>query len=286
MVSYWMAYLKANYPKYFISILTSSVIGSEKQTRNYIFEAFKLGVKVLKPSVNKSTSIFNPEGNDLRYPLLGIKNLGKNTVNALLEERENGEFKNYVDFISRTHTFLNKRVIESLIKAGALDEFNYTKKAMIDKLDEVINYTVLGGYIDSSEFLLEDKNEYAFEELESFEFSVLGLNLSMNPLNEHEEYILKHNLLKPSTIDEKSVGKEVRVVGVINFIRKIKTKNGKDMAFVTIMDGFSKIDGVLFTTIYNEVKDSIVKNEVYLFKAKVEERSGALQLVINRVHKL
>lgn len=286
MVSYWMAYLKANYPKYFIAILTSSVIGSEKQMRNYIFEAFKLGVKVKAPSVNYSDRIFSPEGNDLRYPLLGIKNVGLNTVNALLEEREKGLFKSYVDFVSRTHSFLNKRVIESLIKASALDEFGYTKRTMIEKLEEVINFTLLGGYIDSSEFVLKDMDEYDYDMLESFEFNILGFNLVMNPLNEYEEYVKKHNLKKPSTITKKDIGKEIRVIGLISFIRPIKTKTNKEMAFVTIQDGFSKLDGVLFNNVYTENVNILERNNVFLFMTRVEERNGNLQLVINKIHKM
>lgn len=286
MISYWMAYLKANYPKYFISILTSSVLGSEKQLKNYIFEAHKLGVNILPPSVNTSGKIFLPQNNDLIFPLLGIKNVGLSTVNALLEERENGLFTSYVDFVSRTHQSLNKRVIESMIKASALDEFGYSKKTMIEKLDEVINFTLLGGYIDSNEFVLEDVAEYSYDMLESFEASVLGFNLSMNPLNEYTDYIEKHNLKKPSTITKNDIGKEIRLVGIISFIRKIKTKTNKDMAFITVQDGFTKLDGVLFNRVYTEYIDIIESNKVFLFMAKIDERNGNLQLVINKIHKL
>jgi len=285
-VSYWMAYLKANYPKYFISVLTSSVIGSEKQMRNYIFEANKLGVKILKPSVNKSELIFVPEDDNLRYPLLGIKNVGINTVKALMTERDKGLFKNFVDFISRTHTFLNKRVLDCLIKAGALDEFKLSKRTMIEKLDEVVNFTLLGGYIDSKQFVLEDMEEYDYESLEAFEFNVLGFNLIMNKLHVYEEYINKHKLLKPSTLTKNHIGKEVRLVGILGFIRQIKTKNNKEMAFATMQDGFTKVDAVIFSNTFNIYKDDLVSNQVYLIKAKVEERNGELQLILDKLHKM
>ncbi len=134
MVSYWMAYLKANYPKYFISVLLSSVIGSENQMRNYVFESHKLGVKILAPSVNKSNATFNPENKNLRYPLLGIKNIGINTVKTILEERSKGEFKSYIDFIRRTNSFLSRRVIESLISASALDDLGLTTCTLFENL--------------------------------------------------------------------------------------------------------------------------------------------------------
>ena len=286
MVSYWMAYLKANYPKYFISVLTSSVIGSETQMRNYIFEANKLGVAIMKPSVNHSELIFVPEGEDLRYPLLGIKNVGINSANQLLEERKNGEFTSFVDFVSRVEGKLNKRVIESLIKASACDEFKLTKRTMIEKLEEVMNFNVFGTYINKEEFIIENLEEYSYQELEEMEKSVLGFNLIMNPLMEFESYITKHQLIKPSDITLEHVGKELRLIGILSSIRRIKTKSGKNMAFVSVQDEYNKLDGVLFTTLFNEVHNVLEKNKVYLFMAKIEERNGNIQLIINKVHKL
>lgn len=286
MVSYWMAYLKANYPKYFISVLTSSVIGSENQMRNYIHEAYKLGVKVLQPSINKSSYEFVPEDNDLRYPLLGIKNVGLNSVKALIEERMNGEFTSYVDFVSRMNKKINKRVIESLIKAGACDEFNLSKHTMIAKLEDVINFSQLGGYINSDEFVLENLKEHDYATLEQFELDAIGFNLFMNPIIAHQDYIKKHNLIKPSTLGKEDVGKEIRIIGVLTSFRKIKTKANKDMAFVSLMDEFSKVEGVLFTSTYQQYKDDLEKNAVYLVMAKVEFRNGTLQLVINKLHRL
>jgi DNA polymerase-3 subunit alpha len=286
LVSYWMAYLKANYPKYFIAVLTSSVIGSESQMRNYIFEAHKLGVEVLKPSVNTSSMKFEVEEDNLRYPLLGIKNLGINAVRSILEERQNGSFKGYVDFVSRMHKLINKRVIESLIKAGALDEFKLSKRTMLERFTEVVNFSNLGGFIDSEEFVLRELKEYNYQTLEQYEHSVLGFNLAMNPLNEFTEYIEKHHLLKPADVNKDIVGKEIRIIGIISYIRKIKTKSGKDMAFISIVDELNKLDGVLFDGVFIEYKGIIEKNKVYLFMAKVEHRNNNIQLVISKIHKM
>ncbi len=286
MVSYWMAYLKANYPKYFISVLTSSVIGSETQMRNYIFEANKLGVKILPPSVNLSTMIFEPEDQNLRYPLLGIKNVGVNNANSLLEIRNNKPFTSFIDFVSRTHTDLNKRVIESLIKAGALDEFGLNKKTMLLKLEEVINYTMLGSFIQEKQFTLNQLEEYGFEELKELEKSVLGYNLTVNPLSEFTEYIAQHKLQKPSDLSIDQLGKQVRIIGTLSSMRKIKTKNDKYMAFVTIQDEFSQLDGVVFPNVFLEHEVILQKNKVYLFMVKIEERNTNLQLVVEKIHLL
>ncbi len=286
MVSYWMSYLKANYPKYFISVLLSSVVGSESQTRNYIYESNKLGVKILPPSVNYSSSYYLPEKRNLRFPLLGVKNLGINAVTRLLDERENGEFKSYFDFVSRVNSFLNKRVIESLISASALDEFKLSKRTMIEKLDEVISFSEYGSFISKEEFILENLEEYPFSVLEENEKKVLGFNLVINPLNEYDDYIKKHNLLKPSTIEKTHIGKSVRVVGMVSNVKSIKTKKGDNMAFITIQDEYLIIEGVLFPTTYNQYIDQLEQSKVYLFMVKVEERNKNFQLVIQKVHKL
>ena len=286
MVSYWMAYLKANYPKYFISILLSSIIGSENQMKNYIFEAHNLGVKILPPSVNRSNETFKPENSNLRYPLLGIKNIGISTVNSILEERQKGMFKSYIDFVSRSHSFLSRRVIESLISASALDEFKLSKKTMFEKLDEVISFTKYGNYISKEEFILGNMDEYPYLELQENEKKALGFNLVMNPMLEFEDYIKKHKLFKPSTISKKHIGKEIRVVGILSSIRKIKTKKGDDMAFITIQDEYNKLSGVLFTSKYAQFIKLLEKNNIYLFMVTVEQRNNELQLVIQKVHKL
>jgi DNA polymerase-3 subunit alpha len=286
MVSYWMAYLKANYPKYFISILTSSVIGSERQLREYIFESNKLGVPIMPPSINASTSIFRPYEDTLLYPLLGIKNVGISSVKEIEKERENGEFTSFVDFVKRMNKQINKRVVESLIYAGALDQFKHTKRAMIEQLDDVINYTLYGDFIEQDAFVLKTMEEYPYDHLRQKEFEVLGFNLFVNPLNKYREYINKHNLFVPSTLEEKHLNTELKLVGILSSLRPIKTKNNKDMAFMTLEDEHIKLSCVLFTRTYNMYKDLLEKSSVYLVKGTLEQRSREQQLIITHIHRL
>ena len=286
MVSYWMAYLKANYPKYFVSILTTSVIGSKSMMEEYIYEANKLGVSILKPSVNYSTHIFQPEKEHLRFPLLGIKNIGRNTVNDLLTIRQEGLFQSFYDFVSRCHKVLNKRVIESLIYAGALDEFKMTKRTMIEHLEEVINFSLYGDFISQEEFVIKNVKEYSYTVLKDKEKEILGFNLFMNPLVLHQEYILKHKLITPSQISEEHIDQEIRFVAILSRIRKITTKTKQDMAFVTLEDTHFKINGVLFASTYQKFHSELEKNHVYLFKGKLENRNNEQQIIINNVHKL
>lgn len=286
MVSYWMAYLKANYPKYFISVLTTSVIGSESSMREYIFEATKLGVTILQPSINESSAIFEPKGEHLRYPLLGIKYVGINAVNAIIEERSKGLFTSFVDAIKRLHKEINKRVMESLIQAGAFDEFSHSKKAMLEQLENVIQFTQLGEFIGDGEFVFHEIEEYSYQELEAMEQRVIGFNLFVNPLQQHQDYIEKHGLLLVSDITNKHLQQELRILAVVQKIRQITTKNNKPMAFVTLSDAFLKMTGVFFTRTYAIYKDVLVPGKVYLLKGKVEERKNELQIIISNVHPL
>jgi len=286
MVSYWMAYLKANYPAYFISVLSSSVIGSEKKIQEFVYEGFKHGIEIIAPDVNRSTNRFEPDEQYLLYPLQGVKYVGINAAKEIIEKRTEKKFSSYVDFVSRMHKLINKRVIESLIYAGALDLFSLSKKTMVESLDDVINFSEYGQHIVEHEFVIKKQEEYSFEELRAFEHQVLGFNLTMNPLKKHQELILKHQLLKPTDILEEHNGQSIRMVGVIQRIHQITTKTKKPMAFLTISDEFVSIDGVLFTKQYEEYQSILEVNGVYLLKVKIEKREDNIQLVINQMHKL
>ncbi|MGS0973326.1 MAG: DNA polymerase III subunit alpha [Candidatus Izemoplasmataceae bacterium] len=286
MVSYWMAYLKANYPAYFISVLSSSVIGSEKKIQEFVYEGFKHGIEIISPDVNRSTNRFEPDNQYLLYPLPGVKYVGVNAAKVIIEERNNKKFTSYVDFVSRMHKLINKRVIESLIYAGALDLFSLSKRTMVESLEDVINFSEYGQHIVEHEFVIKQQDEFSFEELREFEHQVLGFNLSMNPLKKYQALIIKHELLKPSELNEKHVGQSIRMAGVIQRIHQITTKTNKQMAFLTISDEFVSMDGVLFSKQYDEYQNLLEVNGVYLLKVKVEKREDNTQLIINQMHRL
>jgi DNA polymerase-3 subunit alpha len=286
MVSYWMAYLKANYPKYFISVLTTSVIGSEHSLREYLLEATKLGVSIRPPSIQRSTHIFEPEGDALRYPLLGIKYVGVNAVDEILSEREQGPFTSFVDAVKRLNKRVNKRVLEALIQAGAMDEFGHTKHTMINQLENVIQFTQLGEFIADNEFVLHPMPEYSYTELEAMERSAIGFNLFVNPLLEYQSYIDKHHLLTASDLEEQPLKSEVRMVGMVSRIRTIQTKRKQPMAFITVADAFTQITGVLFPRIYTTYEALLHEGEVYLIKGTVDERNQEKQMVLTHLHRL
>lgn len=286
MVSYWMSYLKANFPTYFISVMLGSVIGSETQTRNFIFEANALGIKILPPSINHSIGVYLPEKENLRFPLLGIKSFGASTLEKFMEERNKGIFTSFMDFICRTKDCLNKRNWESLIYASALDEFGLSKQTMIEGIDALLSNCNFGNAIPNDEFIMTSFDEYPFEILEEKEKQVMGFNLQMNPLIEYTEYIKRNKLQKPSEVTDAAEGSDIRIIAVLGALKAIKTKTDKDMAFVTLQDEYSKIEGILFDSVYHTYKDILIKGNVYAFKAKVEKRNNKMQLIIRQIHKI
>lgn len=285
-VSYWMAYLKANYPTYFIGVLMSSVIGSERLLRTYIYEANKLNVKVISPSVNVSGYDFIPVKEGVVYPLLGIKNVGRNTVDSIIEVRNEAPFTSFVNFINRVGKIINKRVIESLILAGACDVFGHTRKAMMDQYQDIISFLDYGAFIDQNEFVVNDSNEYEFRELVELEKSVLGFNLFMHPINQYTELIKRNQLLIPSAIMDKATGSVIRIVGYLSRVRKIKTKKQSNMAFLTIEDEYKQLDAVMFPRTYDENHGVLEVGECYLIKGKIEVRNDQQQLIIDKIHNL
>ena len=151
MLAFRMAYLKANYPKEFMSELLTNVIGQESKTKKYIDECKKMNINVIKPSINKSVYEYNIEDIGIRFSLSSIKNVRISVSKEILIQREAGDFKDFYDFVSRTYSLsVNKKVIESLIDSGALDEFGYNHNTLINNIDSAVNYAEITKSLDTS----------------------------------------------------------------------------------------------------------------------------------------
>ncbi len=182
-VAYWLAYLKANYPLEFFSALLSNEQGSDSSKINCIQEGKKYGVKLLPPSINYSIDRFKVEDGNIRFSLLAIKNVGYAGYKAIIEERKKGLFKDIFDFISRMETSkLNSKMIDSLIMAGAFDEFKLNRSTIKENLHKIIEYAKLKNSIGIEEppilTIVKDNRIKVLEE----EKLVLGVYLSMHPI--------------------------------------------------------------------------------------------------------
>ena len=274
MIAYKMAYLKAHYYSVFMKNLLSMVIGSEIKTREYI-NICKLNI--LKPDINISDMDYIIYNDSIVYPLTNIKNVGNINASLIVEERKKGSFKDIFDFISRCKN-INKNVLESLNKAGCFEKF-INQKTFDDNIEILLNYSELGGLLeDSLKPELISMKEYSKQELMNREIEVFGTYLSEHPITSLKSKINVVNLIDI----EKYFNKNIRVLMYVEQIKKIKTKNNKDMYFIVGSDETKNCEFVLFP---NEFCDIIV-GSIYIVEGKVEKRYDKYQIIINRIKKV
>jgi len=281
IVAYQMAYLKAHYPKYFISNLLNNVIGSEIKTKDYLLEAKLNKINILEPDINLSLDKYNTEKDGIRCPLSIIKNIGNIVTKEILKERENGEFIDFIDFVKRMYSkTINKKVIESLIEVGCFKKFEYNRKTLIENLDLVINYAELVKDLDES---LVDKpeleifKEYSDEILMNKEYKSFGFYLSVHPLEKYN----KENNLKINNL-KKYINKNITINLILESKKEIEKKKKEKMAFYKCIDEYSTIDLTLFPKTYEEYKD-IPENTIISVSGRVDNRNDKIQIVVEKI---
>ena len=282
LISYKMAYLKANYPNYFFKSLLSSSISSETKTKEYLYEAKINNINILKPDINLSSNDYHIEEFGLRYPLNGIKNLGFASVNAILEERKKSKFKDIFDFVRRTYgKNMNKKTLESLIDASVFNSFGLNNQTLQDNLDVIINYAEIAS-LDTLKPTLTIKKEYDQKHILKKELEVFGFYLTSHPII---DYKLKYsNIISLNNI-ENYFNKDIETLVMVESIKEINTKKNETMLFILGSDEFSNIDLVLFPKTYSKY-NNIEKSDILFVKAKVEKRFDKYQLVVNELVKV
>ena len=278
-VAYWLAYLKANYPLEFFSALLSNEQGSDSSKINCIQEGKKYGVKLLPPSIY-SIDRFKVEDGNIRFSLLAIKNVGYAGYKAIIEERKKGLFKDIFDFISRMETSkLNSKMIDSLIMAGAFDEFKLNRSTIKENLHKIIEYAKLKNSIGIEEppilTIVKDNRIKVLEE----EKLVLGVYLSMHPIA-----LIKRNFDQRITnISELQnyINRPVQVIMALSRVKVIVDKKGEEMCFIEGYDETGNVDGVVFASSFQVLKRILIRGEIYLIEGKVNFRDK-LSLVINQ----
>lgn len=296
MVSYQTAYLKCKYPNEYMAALITSVLDNTNKVYTYISECERIGVKVLPPHINESEKGFTVtnDGN-IRFGLLAVKNLGVGVINNLVREREeNGVFKSFYDFCKRMHgKDINRRSIEGLIKAGAIDGFDTNRRQMLtvmgsimDGLDADKKNNLEGqiGFFDStvskesSEIIdIPQLSEYSYTELLAMEKSTTGMYLSGHPMSEYTEICEKLKMAKISDIlqgdnSEFSKYKDGSVVTLIAIVSSVKiksTRNNSTMAFVLIEDINASIEMVVFPKVLSEFSSLLIEGNIIEIHGRV-----------------
>jgi DNA polymerase-3 subunit alpha len=300
VVSYWTAYLKANYPAEYMAALLTSVKDDKDKSALYLHECRRMGIKVLPPDVNESDSNFTPRGTDIRFGLSAIRNVGENVVASIVETRRSkGRFADFVDFLAKVEPVVcNKKVVESLIKAGAFDSLGHTRRGLLAVHAEVIDaamgtkraeaigqFDLFGGEGgDQSAGLGFDVSippgEWDKTTLLAAEREMLGLYVSDHPLFgvEHVLARLVDGSVPALTGDDRADGSMVTIGGIVSSLQRKMTKQGAPWAIATVEDLEGAIDVLFFPQTYQQFATQLAEDAVICVKGRLNRRDDVAVL--------
>jgi len=293
LVSYWTAYLKANYPAEYMAALLTSVKDDKDKSAIYLNECRRMKIQVLPPDVNESAANFTPVGNDVRFGLTAIRNVGANVVDGVVAAREErGRYVDFNDFLEKVPALVcNKRVVESLVKAGAFDDMKHKRRALVAiheqavdqyvdiKRNEAIGQDSLFGGIDdtSSGFgvavaVPEEIEEWDKTTLLGHERDMLGLYVSDHPLLGLEHVLASSSDCTVGQLlldEDRADGSTVTISGLITSVQRKITKRGDSWAMVTLEDLEGAIDVLLFPSSYQLAAPFLAEDNIITVKGKL-----------------
>ena len=292
LVAYQTAYFKANYPQEYLAALLTSVMGNPEKIGLYIEEARHMKLPLLHPDVNLSQAVFIPEQNGIRFGLLGIKNLGMGAIERIIAARVDGAYISLANFCERlADQVVNRRVIESLIRAGAFDFTQVSRQQMLAVLDQFLErysrHQRNQAQLSLLEFLVMPEEELPLPGLPEFnqadllkqEKEYLGVYLSGHPLEAWREKFLQNGVISIAELAEENEGKEVLIGGIVTTWKIIQTKRGATMAGARVEDLTGSLEVVVFPKIYGGVKDGYQPERVVVVKGRLEHQEAGLKLL-------
>ncbi len=304
-ITYQTAWLKAHYPNAFMAALLTSDFGNLDRIAIEIAECQRLGIEVMPPSVNESFAEFGTDkktGN-IYFSLAAIKNVGEGVATMIQEERQsNGIFKNLTDFLKRMpRQALNKKSLESLIKAGALDCFG-DRELMADHLEEILDWVYrFHNHKNDQQMSLfnEGKSDDILEHFKrnnsikpsdktkrmNWEREYLGIYLTGHPLDSYKN-VLGKIALTVSQLDPRHLGRKIKVCGFISRIQKVRTKMGKPMVFTRLADYNNSIEVVLYPAVLANNLAVLGEDKVLLVEGRMDKRNGSYQIIGERLEEI
>ena len=303
LVSYWTAYMKANYPTEYMAALLTSVRDDKDKSALYLSECRRMGITVLPPDVNSSAANFTAVGADIRFGLTAIRNVGANVVDAITATREEkGEFTSFTDFLDKVPAVVcNKRTIESLIKAGAFDSLGHTRRALLAvhemAVDSVISVkrkeadgqfdlfadfaadedgTTVGFSVD-----VPDLPDWEKKQRLAFEREMLGLYVSDHPLSGLEHVLSRAAETTIATLladEERADGSVVTIAGLLTNVQHRWSKNGNPWASVAVEDLEGSVEVMFFGETYLAYSTILAEDTVVTLRGRVRRRDDTMQL--------
>lgn len=303
LISYWTAYLKAHYPAAFMSALLTSDYGNMDRITIEIDECQRMGIEVLPPDVNESFAEFGvvKDTGKIRFGLMAIKNVGVGPIEAILAARaEGGKFTSIEDFAKRVHSSeVNKKMLESLIKSGAMDEFG-DRATLLLNMERILSYsskahgTAANGQIDlfggtgveMPGLKLEPAPKMKTADKLRFEKELLGIYISEHPMNEYKEQLLKMNVNQIVDLNDEMNNQTVKIGGVIANVQKVMTRTKQLMYFCWFEDAVGKTELIVFPKVIEECPDLWVPGNVILVRGKVSTKDGQVKVIVDKAIKL
>ncbi|MEV6139755.1 DNA polymerase III subunit alpha [Nocardia sp. NPDC051990] len=304
LISYWTAYLKANYPAEYMAALLTSVGDDKDKAAVYLSDCRRLGITVLPPDVNESEQNFASVGKDIRFGLGAVRNVGANVVASIIQARkEKSKFTDFSDYLNKIDAIAcTKKVTESLIKAGGFDSLGHPRKGLLlvhsDAIDAVMStkkaeaigqFDLFGGLDDGDESVASvfnvkvPEDEWETKHKLALEREMLGLYVSGHPLNGVEHVLAAQADTAIPAILEGDIkdGAQVTIGGILASVNRRINKNGLAWASAQIEDLTGGIEVLFFPQAYSVYGADVVEDAVVLVKARVSVRDDRISLIAN-----
>ena len=308
-VAYQTAYLKAHYPVEYMCAMLTSVADNQDKTQQYILQCQAQGIEVLAPDINNSNSQFTPDGKNIRFGLASIKNVGEAVIEQIEEERKNKPFESFFDFCSRVDSkCLNKRTLESLIKAGAFASIEKSRKQLLNNIDSVVEFvhnsqkvrmtgqvslfSALGGEqqealnIPTFKMSGSSEDEFSDSQIQMFEKELMGIYVTSHPLASIKDtlkYITTQTI--EDIIENPKQDETVTICGLLSQIVQKPTKKDPTKFIKTgqIEDLTGRIGIVAFPKVVENYGAFMESEQKVIIKAKVNVRDDEINLAVNEV---
>ncbi|MBR7161933.1 MAG: DNA polymerase III subunit alpha, partial [Clostridia bacterium] len=310
VISYRIAYLKRHHPREYMAALLGSVLGNMGKVAEYIADCGKMGIGVLPPDVNSSNTHFHVDGKNIRFGLLALKNIGKNFAEQIVCERKRTPFTSFDDFVSRMgHYDLNKRQVETLIKAGAFDSLGIYRSQLLASYEKILESasesgrgnlegqldmfsTAPQGVVEKPSFSYPDIPEFPPRQLLMLEKECSGMSFSGHLLDGYSKHLASLNCVSLADLNDAEQQSQypeksrITCAGMIGSLSIKNTRNDEKMAFFTLDDKFSSIECLLFPKVYEKYSHLVRVDAAVVINGTISLRDDEIKILVNSVQEL
>ena len=306
LLAYQTAYLKTHFPVEFTAALLTSEIGNTEKVVKYINEVRGSGIRVLPPDVHQSSLYFTPVGEDIRFGLAAIKNVGENTAKAICESRAaRGNFQNIYGFCSAIEPrFLNRRVLESLVKAGAMDCFDAPRARLWAAIEGAMNHgqkmdhqrsvgqhgLFLSGAssmsTDDAQNILPEADDWSEDDQLAGEHSVLGFYVSGHPLDKYAGRLTEMGTIELGVLESRRNGEELAIAGIITQTRAMRSKRGARWAIFNLQDRTGGVEVLVFPEAFQKFEHLLRPATPLLVRGRINVEEVGTRFVATEIRLL